>query len=87
MVSSQIIGVEPVHAGISSAQEMFSVSLQVIGSPVSLVVPSRLGPRHWGQFSAEGELSALTLLVLTAKMATPATMNERIVSPNVFLTG
>src|SRR6476620_10798979 len=32
---------------------MCSVSLQVVGSPLALLVPSPCGPRYWFQYSSE----------------------------------
>ncbi len=52
MRSSQTVGVEPAGPGKGSRQTTFSVLLQVVGSPVSLLRPSSRAPRHCGQFSA-----------------------------------
>ena len=50
--SSQMIGVDPLNAGSGSFHATFSVALQVVGRPVSVLTPSSDGPRHCGQVSA-----------------------------------
>ena len=50
--SSQTIGVDPVHSGISSFQAMLVLSSHSTGRFVSALTPSRVGPRQFGQFSA-----------------------------------
>src|SRR5262245_33310116 len=50
--SPQTIGVEPPMPGSGSFQARFSVALQEVGTPVSLLTPSRLAPRQCGQLSA-----------------------------------
>src|SRR5258708_420571 len=50
--SPQIIGVAPLRLGIGMRQVTFSVLDQATGRFFSPLVPSRLGPRHCGQFSA-----------------------------------
>ncbi len=89
MVSSQMIGVAPVHdpSDTSSVQTTFSVPLQLVGRPVSLVVPSRLGPRHCGQFcaasvpltSAAPAMIASTAAVVTANRPVPLSAFVKIV--------
>jgi hypothetical protein len=58
MVSFQMIGVEPLNAGSGSFHATFSVGLQVVGSPVSMLLPSIDGPRQCGQLSAASEATA-----------------------------
>src|SRR5205807_3239146 len=49
---SQTIGVDPPWPGMASFQTTFFVSLHSAGRFVSLLTPSFVGPRHWGQLSA-----------------------------------
>ena len=84
MVSSQMIGVAPLQesSAISSVQATFSVSLQVVGSPVSPLVPFRLGPRHCGQFSA----AVSDTREVNASAATAATAVRRNFRESTFST-
>ena len=58
MVSFQMMGVEPLKAGSGSFHATFSVALQVVGRPFSVLMPSIDGPRQWGQVSAAREAAA-----------------------------
>src|SRR5205823_1728856 len=55
--SSQMIGVEPLQAGIGSFHAMLSSGDQRTGRFVSPLVLFKFGPRHCGQFSAEAPLN------------------------------
>ena len=55
MRSPQTIGVEPDHAGSGSFQVTFSVVDQRTGRFFSALTPFSDGPRHCGQFSAQGQ--------------------------------
>ena len=85
IASSQTIGVAPLQelSAMSSVQTTFSVSLQVVGSPVSVVVPFRLGPRHCGQLSAARTPAAERPRRITVA---PAAASERLVVCNAFPT-
>src|SRR5262249_46239244 len=48
----QMMGVDPLHSGISSLQAMFSSVVHLRGRFFSLLTPLSEGPRHCGQFSA-----------------------------------
>src|SRR5215510_951460 len=52
-----MIGVEPLHAGISSFHVTFSSVVHLTGRFFSPLTPLSAGPRHWGQFSAVTMLS------------------------------
>src|SRR5437868_1619666 len=51
MRSPQIAGVELPMPGSGNFQTIFSVALHFAGRPVSLEMPSFVGPRHCGQLS------------------------------------
>ena len=51
MRSPQMIGVDPLHAGISTFQAMFVSGSHSVGRFVSVLTPLRAGPRQFGQFS------------------------------------
>ena len=51
MRSPQIIGVDPLQAGISTFQAMFVSVFHSVGRFVSVLTPVRAGPRQFGQFS------------------------------------
>src|SRR5437764_5420988 len=51
ILSPQIIGVAPLLVGRGSFHATFSSRVQRTGRLVSWLTPSRLGPRHCGQFS------------------------------------
>ena len=57
-VSFQMMGVEPLKAGSGSFHATFSVALQVVGRPFSVLTPSIDGPRQCGQVSAAREASS-----------------------------
>src|SRR5688572_14161903 len=52
-----MIGVEPLHRGSVSFQTTFSSVVHLTGRFLSELTPLRLGPRHWGQFSASAIVS------------------------------
>src|SRR5262245_18785797 len=52
MLFFQITGVELPMPGRANFQATFSVALHLLGRPVSLEIPSLVGPRHCGQSSA-----------------------------------
>src|ERR1700682_6007776 len=52
IASSQMIGVAPLQLGIGAFHVTFSVVVQWVGKFFSLLTPFKVGPRHWGQFSA-----------------------------------
>src|SRR5262245_17333410 len=52
MKSSQITGVDPLNAGSGNFHATFSVALQWVGRPVSVLTPSSVGPRQFGQLAA-----------------------------------
>src|SRR5262249_26106562 len=52
MRSPQTAGVEPPRPGSGSVQATFFVASHSVGRFVSLLMPSSVGPRHWGQLSA-----------------------------------
>src|ERR1039457_1277370 len=54
--SPQMMGVEPLQAGIGSFHAMFSVVDHFTGRFFSPLIPLSWGPRHCGQFSASAEL-------------------------------
>src|SRR5262247_2857242 len=53
MRSPQMIGVEPLQAGISSFHATFSSVVHLTGRFFSSLTPLSAGPRHCGQLSAE----------------------------------
>src|SRR5688500_7325479 len=61
MRSSQMMGVDPLKAGRGSFHATFSVALQVVGRPVSLLTPLSEGPRHCGQLSARRDTPATAI--------------------------
>ena len=88
IVSSQMIGVDPVHdpSDTSSVHATFSLALHVVGSPVAVVEPSRLGPRHCGQFPSPEVAASPEVPELHANTAIAVTAQDRTVNPNVFVT-
>src|SRR5262247_2117025 len=61
MRSPQMIGVEPLQAGISSFHVTFSSVVHLTGKFFSSLTPLSAGPRHCGQLSAETMFSAATV--------------------------
>jgi hypothetical protein len=55
-----MIGVELPGSGSGTFQSMLSLPLQVVGSPVSLLMPVAVGPRHAGQLPAEAGMLITT---------------------------
>ena len=55
IVSFQMIGVDPLNAGNGSFHATFWVGLHVVGRFVSVLMPSRDGPRQCGHVSAARE--------------------------------
>ncbi len=58
MRSPQMIGVEPLNAGIGNFHAIFSVALQVVGRPVSELTPFSVGPRQFGQSAERATVAA-----------------------------
>src|SRR5215208_6196519 len=52
--SPHTMGVEPLRSGIASFHATFSVGLHLSGRFRSALTPLRSGPRHCGQFAADG---------------------------------
>src|SRR5215813_15324604 len=77
MLSPQMIGVEPLQAGISSFHATFSSTVHMIGRFFSLLTPLSAGPRHCGQLSAETMFSAATV---DRAMMTNTSVNRRRMS-------
>ncbi len=73
MRSPQTIGVEPDQAGSCSFQLTFSVADHFTGRFFSPLMPFSDGPRHCGQFSADGR-AAVTESAPT--MSTPRTIEK-----------
>src|SRR5262245_59115922 len=74
MVSPQMIGVEPLQAGICSFHVTFSSTVHLTGRFFSLLTPLSAGPRHCGQLSAETMLNAATV---DRAMMTNTSVNRR----------
>ena len=72
MRSPQTIGVEPDHAGSCSFQVTFSVVDHLTGRFFSPLRPFSDGPRHCGQFSADGTAT----VVNSAAIKMPLRTNE-----------
>src|SRR5262249_52192977 len=77
MVSPQMIGVEPLQAGICSFHVTFSSTVHLTGRFFSLLTPLSAGPRHCGQLSAETMFSAATV---DRAMMTNTSVNRRRMS-------
>src|SRR5262245_34535250 len=63
--SPQMIGVEPLRLGMGSVHVTFSVLLHLVGRLCSVLMPSSVGPRHWGQFSAAPEAARIRATIIT----------------------
>ena len=71
MRSPQIIGGDPLHAGISTFQAMLVSVSHSVGRFVSVLTPVRAGPRQLGQFSpAPARVGTATMPPIT-RMASP----------------
>src|SRR5882762_5536494 len=72
------IGVDPDHAGRSSFHVMFSVFDQRTGRFFSPLRPLADGPRHCGQFSADGAAAAAQsrIIVSTLRISTSSPQIE-----------
>src|SRR6266508_367695 len=77
MLSPQMIGVEPLQAGISNFHVTFSSTVHLTGRFFSLLMPLSAGPRHCGQLSAETMFSAATV---DRAMMTNTSVNRRRMS-------
>src|SRR5258705_2451940 len=73
------IGVEPDHAGSGSFQLTFSVVDHLTGRFFSLLKPFKDGPRHCGQFSAEGTAAAATSAARTIKLRRHEVPKEKVI--------
>src|SRR6266850_4154485 len=78
MRSPQTIGVDPDHAGSSSFHVMFSVFDQRTGRFFSPLRPFADGPRHCGQFSADGAAAVAQsrIVVSTLRISTSSPQIE-----------